>query len=58
MLTFISLCTFTDQGIRTVKDSTKRADDGGGSGVQIWFKDDSTLLDAGPVRFDCHHRSP
>lgn len=26
MLTFISLCTFTDQGIRTVKDSTKRAD--------------------------------
>lgn len=26
MLTFISLCTFTDQGIRTIKDSTKRAD--------------------------------
>lgn len=26
MLTFISLCTFTDQGARTVKDSTKRAD--------------------------------
>lgn len=26
MLTFISLCTFTDQGVRTVKDSTKRAD--------------------------------
>ena len=26
MLTFISLCTFTDQGIRTVNDSTKRAD--------------------------------
>ena len=26
MLTYISLCNFTDQGIRTVKDSTKRAD--------------------------------
>jgi uncharacterized protein with GYD domain len=26
MLTFISLCTFTDQGMRTIKDSTKRAD--------------------------------
>ena len=26
MVTFISLCTFTDQGIRTVKESTKRAD--------------------------------
>jgi uncharacterized protein with GYD domain len=26
MLTFITLCTFTDQGIRTIKDSTKRAD--------------------------------
>lgn len=26
MVTFISLCTFTDQGIRTIKDSTKRAD--------------------------------
>lgn len=26
MLTFISLCNFTDQGVRTVKDSTKRAD--------------------------------
>jgi uncharacterized protein with GYD domain len=26
MITFISLCSFTDQGIRTIKDSTKRAD--------------------------------
>jgi uncharacterized protein with GYD domain len=26
MLTYITLCTFTDQGIRTIKDSTKRAD--------------------------------
>ncbi|MBK5205922.1 MAG: GYD domain-containing protein [Polaromonas sp.] len=26
MLTFITLCNFTDQGIRTIKDSTKRAD--------------------------------
>ena len=26
MVTFISLCTFTDQGIRTIKESTKRAD--------------------------------
>ena len=26
MITFISLCTFTDQGIRTIKESTKRAD--------------------------------
>jgi uncharacterized protein with GYD domain len=26
MVTFISLCTFTDQGMRTVKESTKRAD--------------------------------
>ncbi len=26
MLTFITLCTFTDQGIRTIKDSTNRAD--------------------------------
>lgn len=26
MLTFITLCTFTDQGIRSIKDSTKRAD--------------------------------
>ncbi len=26
MATYIALCTFTDQGIRTVKDSTKRAD--------------------------------
>lgn len=26
MVTFISLCTFTDQGIRTVKESTQRAD--------------------------------
>ncbi|MEO8015909.1 GYD domain-containing protein [Polaromonas sp.] len=25
-VTFISLCTFTDQGIRTIKESTKRAD--------------------------------
>lgn len=26
MVTYISLCTFTDQGIRSIKDSTKRAD--------------------------------
>ena len=26
MKTYISLCRFTDQGIRSVKDSTKRAD--------------------------------
>ena len=26
MPTFISLCNFTDQGIKTVKDSVKRAD--------------------------------
>ena len=26
MLTFISLCSFTEQGIRTIKDSTKQAD--------------------------------
>lgn len=26
MVTFISLCTFTDQGTRTIKDTTKRAD--------------------------------
>jgi len=26
MVTFISLCTFTDQGMRTIKESTKRAD--------------------------------
>lgn len=26
MVTFISLCTFTDQGVRTIKESTKRAD--------------------------------
>ena len=26
MATYISLCTFTDQGIRTIKDSPKRAD--------------------------------
>ena len=26
MVTFISLCTFTDQGIRSVKETTKRAD--------------------------------
>ena len=26
MSTFIALCTFTDQGIRSVKDTTKRAD--------------------------------
>lgn len=26
MATFISLCTFTDQGIRTVKDTVQRAD--------------------------------
>ena len=26
MLTFISLCTFSAQGIRTIKDSTRRAD--------------------------------
>ena len=26
MVTFISLCTFTDQGIRTINESTKRAD--------------------------------
>ncbi|RQO82744.1 GYD domain-containing protein [Acidovorax sp. FJL06] len=26
MVTYISLCTFTDQGIRSIKESTKRAD--------------------------------
>jgi len=26
MVTFISLCTFTDQGIRSIKESTQRAD--------------------------------
>ena len=26
MATYISLCSFTDQGIRSVKDTTKRAD--------------------------------
>ncbi|MBS0466295.1 MAG: GYD domain-containing protein, partial [Proteobacteria bacterium] len=26
MATYIALCNFTDQGIRTVKDTTKRAD--------------------------------
>lgn len=26
MVTFISLCTFTDQGIRTINESTKRTD--------------------------------
>jgi len=26
MATYIALCSFTDQGIRNVKDSTKRAD--------------------------------
>ena len=26
MVTFISLCTFTDQGIRSIKESTRRAD--------------------------------
>lgn len=26
MVTFISLCTFTDQGIRSIKDSVGRAD--------------------------------
>ena len=26
MVTYIALCNFTDQGIRNVKDSTKRAD--------------------------------
>lgn len=26
MATYISLCNFTDQGIRSIKDSTKRAD--------------------------------
>jgi len=26
MVTYISLCTFTDQGMRSIKESTKRAD--------------------------------
>lgn len=26
MVTYISLCTFTDQGIRSIKESTQRAD--------------------------------
>ena len=26
MATYISLCSFTDQGIRSIKDTTKRAD--------------------------------
>lgn len=26
MATYIALCSFTDQGIRSIKDSTKRAD--------------------------------
>jgi len=46
MATYISLCNFTDQGIRSIKDTTKRAD-AVKEAAQNLGKDAPTLLDTG-----------
>jgi len=53
MTTFISLLSFTDQGIRNIKESPKRADAVKALAKKKGSDHQGGLLDAGPLRPGC-----
>ncbi len=57
MATYIALSRFTDQGIRSIKDTTKRADAAKEAAKEIRRQHDAYLLDAGTLRPGDDHRS-
>ena len=46
MATYIVLTSFTDQGVRSVKDTAKRADGGRKAGKEIQRNREGVFLDA------------
>lgn len=55
MASYIALSKFTDQGIRSVKDTTKRADAVKEAAGRFGAKMDTDLLDTGGLRRRGHH---